>query len=111
MQSLCRYLEGEQALSEIPLAPHGTAFQLKVWRYLQTIPAGSVQSYAEVAKAIGQPTATRAVANACGANNLALVIPCHRAIRGDGSLGGYRWGVSRKRALLDSERRAMKTSG
>ena len=110
MQSLCGYLEGEQALSEIPLAPHGTAFQLKVWRYLQTIPAGSVQSYAEVAKAIGQPTATRAVANACGANKLAVVIPCHRVIRGDGSLGGYRWGVTRKRALLDTERRAMKAS-
>ena len=105
MQGLSSYLEGERALSQMPLALHGTAFQLKVWRYLQTIPAGSVQSYAEVAKAIGEPRAARAVANACGANRIAVVIPCHRVIRGDGSLGGYRWGMDRKRALLDAERR------
>jgi len=108
MQALAGYLEGERALSKMPLALHGTAFQIKVWRYLQTIPAGSVESYAEVAKAIGQPKATRAVANACASNRIALVIPCHRVIRGDGGLGGYRWGVERKRALLDAERRAKK---
>lgn len=107
MQELSSYLAGEGALAQVPLALHGTAFQLKVWRYLQTIPAGSVQSYAEVAKAIGQPAATRAVANACGANRIAVVIPCHRVIRGDGSLGGYRWGLNRKRALLDTERRTV----
>lgn len=106
MQGLASYLEGERALGRMPLALHGTAFQLKVWRYLQTIPAGSVQSYAEVAEAIGQPTAARAVANACAANCIAVVIPCHRVIRGDGGLGGYRWGLERKRALLDAERGA-----
>jgi AraC family transcriptional regulator of adaptative response/methylated-DNA-[protein]-cysteine methyltransferase len=110
MEALALYLEGERGLGKMPLALHGTAFQLKVWRYLQTIPAGSVESYAEVAKAIGQPKAARAVANACAANRIAVIIPCHRVIRGDGGLGGYRWGVERKRALLDAERRAAKTS-
>jgi AraC family transcriptional regulator of adaptative response/methylated-DNA-[protein]-cysteine methyltransferase len=71
---------------------------------LQTIPSGSVQSYAEVAQAIGQPTAARAVARACASNRIAVLIPCHRVIRGDGTLGGYRWGLERKRALLDVER-------
>jgi AraC family transcriptional regulator of adaptative response/methylated-DNA-[protein]-cysteine methyltransferase len=106
MQGLSAYLEGERALSQMPLALHGTAFQLKVWRYLQTIPAGCVQSYSEVAKAIGQPKSTRAVANACAANRIAVVIPCHRVLRGDGGLGGYRWGLDRKRALLETERKA-----
>jgi AraC family transcriptional regulator of adaptative response/methylated-DNA-[protein]-cysteine methyltransferase len=105
MQGLSSYLEGERALGQTPIALHGTVFQLKVWRYLQTIPAGSVQSYSEVAKAIGQPGAARAVANACAANRIAVVVPCHRVIRGDGSLGGYRWGLDRKRALLQTERR------
>jgi AraC family transcriptional regulator of adaptative response/methylated-DNA-[protein]-cysteine methyltransferase len=108
MQALSSYLEGERALGQIPLVLHGTAFQLKVWRYLQTIPPGSVQSYTEVAEAIGQPKAVRAVANACAANHIAVVIPCHRVIRGDGGLGGYRWGLDRKRALLDAERRTAK---
>jgi AraC family transcriptional regulator of adaptative response/methylated-DNA-[protein]-cysteine methyltransferase len=106
MQMLAGYLEGERAPGKMPLALHGTAFQLKVWRYLQTIPAGSVQSYSEVAAGIGHPTAVRAVASACAANHIAVVIPCHRVIRGDGGLGGYRWGLERKRALLDMERRA-----
>jgi AraC family transcriptional regulator of adaptative response/methylated-DNA-[protein]-cysteine methyltransferase len=111
MQGLASYLEGERALGGMRLALHGTAFQLKVWRYLQTIPVGSVQSYAEVAEAIGQPKAARAVASACAANRIALVIPCHRVIRGDGSLGGYRWGLERKRALLDGERGVVRTAG
>ncbi|MDQ6700263.1 MAG: bifunctional DNA-binding transcriptional regulator/O6-methylguanine-DNA methyltransferase Ada [Acidobacteriota bacterium] len=105
MQALSSYLEGECALAQMPLALHGTAFQLKVWTYLQTIPAGSVQSYSEVAEAIGHPRAVRAVAGACAANRIALAIPCHRVIRGDGGLGGYRWGMDRKRILLDNERR------
>jgi AraC family transcriptional regulator of adaptative response/methylated-DNA-[protein]-cysteine methyltransferase len=108
MQALSSYLDGERTLGKMPLALHGTAFQLKVWRYLQTIPAGSVQSYAEVAAAIGRPKSSRAVANACAANRIGVVIPCHRVIRGDGSLGGYRWGLDRKRALLDTERRVAK---
>jgi AraC family transcriptional regulator of adaptative response/methylated-DNA-[protein]-cysteine methyltransferase len=80
---------------------------VKVWKYLQTIPSGSVQSYSEVAQALGQPKAARAVASACAANRIALVIPCHRVIRGDGALGGYRWGLERKRALLETERAAL----
>ncbi len=107
IESLSNYLEGEKSLGKLPLSLHGTAFQVKVWTYLQTIPSGSVQSYAEVARAIGQPTAARAVAGACAANRIALVVPCHRVIRGDGALGGYRWGLDRKRALLDTERRAL----
>ncbi len=105
VRALSGYLEGERALGKLPTALHGTAFQLKVWQYLQTIPNGSVQSYAEVAKNIGHPKAVRAVASACAANRIVLAVPCHRVIRGDGSLGGHRWGLDRKRALLDVERR------
>lgn len=110
MQALSSYLEGERTLQRLPVAIHGTAFQMKVWRYLQTIPEGSVQSYSEVAQAIGHPKAVRAVAGACAANRIALVIPCHRVIRGDGTLGGYRWGLNRKRTLIDSERRIASRS-
>jgi AraC family transcriptional regulator of adaptative response/methylated-DNA-[protein]-cysteine methyltransferase len=77
---------------------------MQVWRYLQTIPSGSVESYGEVARGIGKPTAARAVARACATNRVALVIPCHRVIRGTGELGGYRWGLELKRALIDRER-------
>jgi len=107
VEALSSYLEGEKALGKLPVSLHGTAFQVKVWNYLQTIPNGSVQSYSEVAKAIGHPKATRAVASACAANRIALVVPCHRVIRGDGGLGGYRWGLDRKRALLDTERKVQ----
>ncbi len=89
----------------LPLDVRGTAFQIRVWSFLQRIPSGEVVSYAEVAAGVGQPTATRAAARACASNPVALLIPCHRVIRGDGSLGGYRWGTDRKRALLDRERR------
>jgi AraC family transcriptional regulator of adaptative response/methylated-DNA-[protein]-cysteine methyltransferase len=78
---------------------------MRVWNYLQSIPSGEVRSYREVAAAIGQPTATRAVAGACAANPVALAIPCHRVIRGSGEMGGYRWGVLRKRKLLRLESR------
>jgi AraC family transcriptional regulator of adaptative response/methylated-DNA-[protein]-cysteine methyltransferase len=77
---------------------------MKVWSFLQRIPYGEVRSYAEVAEGIGAPKAVRAVASACAANRLAVAIPCHRVIRGDGGLGGYRWGLARKRALIDAER-------
>ncbi len=107
IESLSKYLEGEKSLGTLPITLHGTAFQVKVWKYLQTIPSGSVQSYSEVAEAVGQPRAARAVASACAANRLALVVPCHRVIRGDGTLGGYRWGLERKRALLDTERHVL----
>lgn len=104
IKSLLRYLRQEQIRLDLPLDVRATAFQLKVWKYLQSIPYGEVQSYAEVAAAIGDPQATRAVARACAANRVAIVIPCHRVIRGNGELGGYRWGAERKRVLIDAER-------
>jgi AraC family transcriptional regulator of adaptative response/methylated-DNA-[protein]-cysteine methyltransferase len=104
MYSLDRHLNGTEPKLDLPVEVRATAFQLKVWKYLQSIPYGTVYSYAEVATAIGQATATRAVANACARNTVAIVIPCHRVIRGDGELGGYRWGLARKRTLIDQER-------
>jgi len=91
---------------DLPLDIRGTAFQARVWRALQKIPLGRTASYTEIARTLGQPKAVRAVAQACAANKVALVVPCHRVIRRDGDLGGYRWGVERKRALLDRERAA-----
>jgi AraC family transcriptional regulator of adaptative response/methylated-DNA-[protein]-cysteine methyltransferase len=104
MRALGDYLDGAATSLDLPLDVRGTAFQMRVWRYLQTIPRGHVESYAEVARGIGRPTAARAVAQACASNPVALAIPCHRVIRGNGELGGYRWGVARKRTLLDAER-------
>jgi AraC family transcriptional regulator of adaptative response/methylated-DNA-[protein]-cysteine methyltransferase len=104
MTALERHLKGTEPRLELPLDLRATAFQMKVWRYLQSIPRGNVQSYSQVAAGIGQPTAARAVARACAANRVAVVIPCHRVIRGSGELGGYRWGIERKRALLEQER-------
>ena len=89
---------------ELPLDIRGTAFQLRVWEALRAIPPGSTASYAEIARRIGRPGASRAVAAACAANPVAVAIPCHRVVRTDGSLSGYRWGVQRKAALLDRER-------
>ena len=103
IHSLDAFLSGHLAQVQIPLDIHGTAFQQKVWQYLQTIPRGEVRSYSDVAQAIGQPKAARAVASACAANNIALLIPCHRVIRGDGQLSGYRWGVALKQTLLKHE--------
>ena len=88
---------------DLPLDLRGTAFQQRVWQALREIPAGSTASYAEIARRIGQPRAARAVAQACGANPVAVAVPCHRVVRNDGALSGYRWGVARKRALLDRE--------
>ncbi|HEY1781187.1 MAG TPA: bifunctional DNA-binding transcriptional regulator/O6-methylguanine-DNA methyltransferase Ada [Roseiarcus sp.] len=88
---------------DLPLDIRGTAFQQRVWAALQAIPAGMTATYAEIARAIGQPKAVRAVAQACGANPLAIAIPCHRVVRSDGDLSGYRWGVERKRKLIDRE--------
>jgi AraC family transcriptional regulator of adaptative response/methylated-DNA-[protein]-cysteine methyltransferase len=85
------------------LDPDGTVFQKAVWRALREIPAGTTASYADIAKKIGQPNASRAVAQACAANPIAVAIPCHRVVRSDGSLSGYRWGVERKRVLLARE--------
>jgi AraC family transcriptional regulator of adaptative response/methylated-DNA-[protein]-cysteine methyltransferase len=88
---------------DLPLDIRGTAFQQKVWAALSAIPAGKTATYTEIARVIGQPKAVRAVAQACGANPLAIAIPCHRVVRADGDLSGYRWGVERKRKLIDRE--------
>ncbi len=88
---------------DLPLDVRGTVFQQRVWQALQKIPAGTTASYGEIAHRIGAPKSVRAVAGACAANALAVVIPCHRVVRSDGGLSGYRWGVARKRALLDRE--------
>jgi AraC family transcriptional regulator of adaptative response/methylated-DNA-[protein]-cysteine methyltransferase len=95
---------------DLPLDVRGTAFQQRVWQVLREIPPGQTISYTELAKRIGAPSAVRAVAQACGANALAVAIPCHRVVRNDGGLSGYRWGVERKRALLETEAQAMLTT-
>jgi AraC family transcriptional regulator of adaptative response/methylated-DNA-[protein]-cysteine methyltransferase len=97
------YVEAPGIGLDLPLDVRGTAFQQRVWQALREIPAGRTASYSEIAKCIGAPNAVRAVAQACAANALAVAIPCHRVVRTDGSLSGYRWGVERKRALLDKE--------
>jgi AraC family transcriptional regulator, regulatory protein of adaptative response / methylated-DNA-[protein]-cysteine methyltransferase len=88
---------------DLPLDVRGTAFQQRVWQALRTIPAGATASYSEIAERIGAPKSVRAVAQACAANSIAVAIPCHRVVRHDGGLSGYRWGVERKRVLLDRE--------
>ena len=98
------FVEAPGAGLDLPLDIRGTAFQQRVWQALRDIPAGTTVAYAEVAERIGRPGAVRAVAGACAANMLAVAVPCHRVVRTDGALSGYRWGVERKRALLDIER-------
>jgi AraC family transcriptional regulator of adaptative response/methylated-DNA-[protein]-cysteine methyltransferase len=90
--------------NDVPLDLAGSEFQLRVWHALRQIPPGERRSYREIASAIGKPSASRAVARACATNHVAVVVPCHRVVRGDGDLGGYKWGVERKRRLLASER-------
>ena len=90
---------------DLPLDVKATAFQRRVWAELRAIPYGTTRSYGEIAEALGLPRAARAVARACASNRVALVIPCHRVVRGDGDISGYRWGKERKRVLLDLERR------
>jgi AraC family transcriptional regulator, regulatory protein of adaptative response / methylated-DNA-[protein]-cysteine methyltransferase len=102
-QTLLARLRGQKLNTSLPLDIQATAFQRRVWEYLQTIPYGATRSYSEVASAIGDPKATRAVAQACARNRIALAIPCHRVIRRDGDLGGYRWGLARKEKLLALE--------
>src|SRR3984957_5774207 len=100
VSALLHQMRGDRADSSLPLDIRATAFQRKVWAYLQTIPFGATQSYSGVAKGIGQPSAARAVARACATNPVAVAIPCHRVVREDGTMGGYRWGIERKKALL-----------
>jgi len=106
--ALMEYLGGQtsRSLLGLPLDVQGTAFQARVWQAIRQIPRGQTRTYTDLARAIGQPTSMRAVANACGANRVSVVIPCHRVVREDGSSGGYRWGASRKVKLLQEERRA-----
>ena len=99
------FVEAPEIGLDLPLDVRGTAFQQRVWQALRAIPAGATMSYSEVARAIGAPKATRAVAGACASNPIAVAIPCHRVVRNDGGLSGYRWGVERKRALLGREAR------
>jgi len=111
LRQIRAYLEGGQPNLDLPLDLRATAFQLKVWQQLQAIPVGETRSYSDIAAAIGQPKASRAVANACARNPVALVIPCHRIIRRDGALGGYRWGLARKKALLEQEQAYKEEAG
>jgi AraC family transcriptional regulator, regulatory protein of adaptative response / methylated-DNA-[protein]-cysteine methyltransferase len=101
--ALLKHMRGKDLDGSLPLDIRATAFQRRVWAYLQSIPFGATRSYSEVAKGIGQPRACRAVARACATNPVAVAIPCHRVVREDGSMGGYRWGVERKKALLEME--------
>jgi AraC family transcriptional regulator of adaptative response/methylated-DNA-[protein]-cysteine methyltransferase len=109
VSALLRHMRGKDLDSSLPLDIRATAFQRRVWTYLQSIPFGATRSYSQVAKGIGQPSATRAVARACATNPVAVAIPCHRVVRGDGSVGGYRWGVARKKALLEMEHAVVET--
>lgn len=104
VRGILAHLAGRAPHLDLPIDVRATAFQWKVWRYLQSIPWGETRSYSQVARAIGQPSATRAVARACATNPVALLVPCHRVVGKDGRLTGYRWGVERKRTLLDRER-------
>ena len=97
------FVESPKIGLDLPLDVRGTAFQQRVWQALREIPVGSTATYTEIAERIGKPAAVRAVAGACAANALAVAIPCHRVVRTDGSLSGYRWGVERKRSLLQRE--------
>ena len=97
------FVEAPRIGLDLPLDIRGTAFQQRVWQALRAIPPGRTASYADIAQEIGMPKAVRAVAQACGANALAVAIPCHRVVRSDGNLSGYRWGVQRKQALLERE--------
>jgi AraC family transcriptional regulator of adaptative response/methylated-DNA-[protein]-cysteine methyltransferase len=106
VDAVVAHVEGEAGGEELPLDVRATAFQWQVWRALQRIPEGATRTYQEIARELGQPSAARAVARACASNRVAILIPCHRVVRGDGALGGYRWGIARKAALLTRERSA-----
>jgi AraC family transcriptional regulator of adaptative response/methylated-DNA-[protein]-cysteine methyltransferase len=105
--ALLSKMTGRELDANLPLDIRATAFQRRVWTYLQSIPFGATRSYSQVAKGIGQPTASRAVARACATNPVAVAIPCHRVVRADGNNSGYRWGLERKKVLLDLEKSAV----
>jgi AraC family transcriptional regulator of adaptative response/methylated-DNA-[protein]-cysteine methyltransferase len=106
VEELLRHLEGQGPHLDLPIDVQATAFQWRVWQELQAIPYGHTRSYREIARRIKRPSAVRAVARACATNPVALVVPCHRVVRSDGGLGGYRWGIERKAKLLAQERTA-----
>lgn len=108
MRQVVAALEGSAPDPRLPLDVRATAFQQRVWRELQRIPCGSTRTYQEVARAIGRPTASRAVARACATNPTAILVPCHRVVRGDGATGGYRWGAERKASILAAEKRTAR---
>jgi len=110
LDQVLAYLKGKSPSIDLPLDIQATAFQWRVWEELRRIPFGSTRSYQEIANAIDKPKAVRAVASACASNHAALVIPCHRVIRGDSGLGGYRWGVERKRELLAGEQKLKRSA-
>ena len=110
MMALDDHLSRNAPRPDIPLDLRGTAFQIKVWQFLLSIAEGDVMSYGEVADAIGQPRTVRSAASACAKNRIAVLVPCHRVLRGYGDLGGYRWGIDRKRTLLDGERQRRAAS-
>lgn len=101
--ALVKHLAGVQPSLDLPLDIRATAFERRVWEELRKIPYGERRTYAEIARALGDPKSVRAVGHACASNPAAVAIPCHRVVRGDGGLGGYRWGLKRKQALLDAE--------
>ena len=105
---LLNHLNGSQRHLDLPIDLQAAAFQLRVWEELRRIPYGETRTYGDIARALGRPTANRAVARACAANPVALITPCHRVIRADGELGGYRWGLKRKKALLSQEENSTK---
>ena len=106
VKEIVQRVEGNPPRLELPLDLQATAFQRRVWQELQRIPRGSTRTYTQVARALGSPKSVRAVARACATNPVSIVVPCHRVIREDGSLAGYRWGLSRKEQLLAQERAA-----
>ena len=103
LKEIVNRIDGDAPSVELPLDLQATAFQRRVWRELQKIPAGATRTYAEVARSLGKPRSVRAVARACAINPVSIVVPCHRVIRSDGRLAGYRWGLSRKEKLLERE--------
>ena len=107
LDAIAGAVDGEPLAAELPLDPHGTPYQRRVWAALTEIPRGQTCTYADLAERIGAPGSARAVGGAVARNPLALLVPCHRVVREDGSLGGYRWGVARKKAILEHEQRRI----
>jgi len=105
------FLAGDASLARVPLDLRGTVFQRRVWEALRRIPRGETRSYSEIAREVGAPAAVRAVGSACGANPVALIVPCHRVLRADGALGGYAWGIARKERLLEMEAKPRQGRG